>query len=103
MIIKRMSCCKYIIAVLIAIIVWSCRNSAEEDSLAFIPPTFPDVIEVTPTYLNTDFITGSVMELKVKDSVLLRAKFILNRELVGNSNHCISCNTLLAANKAKMF
>jgi len=61
----------YFLLLIIVSICGSCKNSAKEDPLAFVPPLFPAEIEVTPRYLDVDFITGEAMDIKLKDTVLL--------------------------------
>ena len=62
---------KCTVAALLLIALWSCGDSDEQDPLAFIPPVFPEEIEITPTYLDVDIISGVVMEIEVKDTTLL--------------------------------
>ena len=63
--------CKYIIVALLLIGLWSCGNLVEQDPLAFIPPIFPEEIEVTPTYLDVDIILVATLGITVKDTALL--------------------------------
>jgi|GEM_PF-1782396 hypothetical protein len=56
--------------IFIAILLLGCRGP-EQDPLAFIPPVFPETVEVTPAYLETDMISSQPIDMHIRDTAIL--------------------------------
>ena len=62
---------RYILSIIIGIAIFGCNNFTKEGPLAFVPPIFPEEIEIVPSYFEANMVAMSAFRLYLKDTVLL--------------------------------